>query len=286
MHPAEILVAEHEPAVAELTRRYLAREGLCVRSTRTPADTTAALAGCRAAVAVLDLAMPGLDARQIRRLICVTPGPRGRAGGQPAVRGAADAVLVPLICLTAGEAAQGLRPEDIGVSRDACLPRPFGPRTLVARVRAAARAVSAQAPAARAAAPSTAGGLSLDPAARLACRDGVPVALTGTEFDLLACLVRGAGRAQSRGRLRQEVWGRDSAAGDRIVDVYIAQLRAKLGPDGGIRTVRGVGYVLDPPAQGAPPRPAGNRGGPTGGPAAPRYDRGRRASDPTGDPRG
>ncbi|HEY2443260.1 MAG TPA: response regulator transcription factor [Streptosporangiaceae bacterium] len=284
MRPAEILVAEHDPAVAELTRRYLAREGLRVRSTRTPADTAAALAGCRAAAVVLDLTMPGLDARQIRRLICVRPGARGRTGGQPAVRGGAPgapAEFVPLICLTAGEAAQGLRPEDIGVSREACLPRPFGPRTLVARVRAAARTASAPT-----VAPSTVGGLSLDPAARRACRDGVPVALTGTEFDLLACLVREAGRAQSRGRLRQEVWGRDGAAGDRIVDVYIAQLRAKLGPDGVIRTVRGVGYVLDRPRQGAPPRPAGNRGGPTGGPAAPRYDRGRRASDPTGDPRG
>jgi DNA-binding response OmpR family regulator len=253
----EILVAEHEPAVAELTRRYLEKEGLSVRCARTPEDTVAALAVCQAAAVVLDLTMPGLDARQIRRLIRTPPPGRRRAGSQPALAGPVPGATVPVICLTAGEgaqAAQALRPRDIGVSQESCLPRPFGPRALVARVRAAARASQAPAPAA------TPCGLHLDPAARLVRRDGAAIRLTGTEFDLLACLAREAGRTQSRDRLRREIWAAGAAPAGRIVDVYVAQLRVKLGPGSGIRTVRGVGYVLDVPAPvpatSTGPRPA------------------------------
>ncbi len=75
----EILVAEHEPAVAELIRRYLAKEGLRVRCARTPAETEAALAALAGPAAViLDLTMPGLDARAIRKLI--RGGQQGRRG--------------------------------------------------------------------------------------------------------------------------------------------------------------------------------------------------------------
>jgi DNA-binding response OmpR family regulator len=91
--------------------------------------------------------------------------------------------------------------------------------------------------------------------------DGADLALTGTEFDVLSYLVRSAGRAVRRETLRRAVWGEDGAATDRIVDVYIAQLRAKLGQGNGIRTVRGIGYVMDPAAAAAGP-PAGGQNAP------------------------
>lgn len=239
----EILVAEHDPAVAELIRRYLAREGLAVRCARDAAETVAELTAGGTAAVVLDLTMPGLDARQIRRLL------RGRARG-PAGDSARDAgsgsargpAAAPVICLTAGEgshAAKGLRPQDIGIGQDACLARPFGPRTLAGKVRAAARGAPA------APASYTAGRLLVEPARRRVTLDGVPVALTGTELSVLVCLLRAAGRAVPRTALCAAVWGENGPATDRAVDVYIAQLRAKLGPCHGIRTVRGIGYVLD-----------------------------------------
>ena len=263
---AEILVAEHEPAVAELIRRYLAREGLRVRCARTAEETTAALAGCRAAAVVLDLTMPGLDAREIRKLIRdQAPAPRPAStppAGMPpvAVRPARAVPGAPVICLTAGEgtqAAPALRPRDVGVGQESCLSRPFGPRTLVSRVRAAAR-TQPRPPAAA----HNAGLLRLEPAARRVRFDGTEITLTGTEFDLLSCLMLRAGRTVPRDRLKQAVWGRDGengGNGGRAVDVYIAQLRAKLGPGNGIRTVRGIGYVLDPGAMN--PGPAGARAG-------------------------
>ena len=271
----EILVAEHEPAVAELIRRYLAKEGLRVRCARTPGETEAALAGLAGAgtgtgtgagtgtgtgtaAVILDLTMPGLDARAIRKLIRGGQQAR-RSRPQPPVAGADPGV--PVICLTGGEAtaaAQGLRPRDIGVAQESCVARPFGPRALLARVRAAVQATREPAPV-----PHQAGRLALDPDQRQVTLDGTGIALTGTEFDLLSCLARSAGRAVPRDRLLQAVWGDSGGSRGRTVDVYVAQLRAKLGPGHGIRTVRGIGYILDPGTAG--PDPADATGGP--GPA-------------------
>ena len=73
------------------------------------------------------------------------------------------------------------------------------------------------------------------------------MALTVTEFDLLAHLMRRPGRVYSREQLLSEVWGYASVAGTRTVDVHIAQIRAKLGDASPVRTVRGVGYAVEAP---------------------------------------
>jgi two-component system response regulator MprA len=80
--------------------------------------------------------------------------------------------------------------------------------------------------------------------------DDREISLTATEFDLLAVLMRRPGHVLSREQLLSEVWGYEAAAGTRTVDVHVAQLRAKLGPDADIiRTVRGVGYASSAPEQ-------------------------------------
>ena len=121
-HPA-VLLAEHEPQVAELARRYLARAGLRVIMAATPQETIAALCERPAApaVAVFDLTMPGLDARRLRRLVA----PREHAHGRRARRR-------PSTCSAAACARVTLR-----ASADHCLHRPFSPRFLVARVLSA-----------------------------------------------------------------------------------------------------------------------------------------------------
>ena len=117
-HPA-VLLAEHEPEVAELARRYLARAGLRVIMAATPQETIAALCERPAApaVAVLDLTMRGLDARRLRRLLAPRETP-------------AAAAPVPAIYLLGGS----MRPRDVRASADRCLYRPFSPRLLVAGV--------------------------------------------------------------------------------------------------------------------------------------------------------
>jgi two-component system alkaline phosphatase synthesis response regulator PhoP len=72
-----------------------------------------------------------------------------------------------------------------------------------------------------------------------------PVALTTIEFDLLKTLVEHQGLVLSREQLLEQVWGHDFYGEDRVVDVHIGHIRQKLGDDGFIITVRGVGYRFE-----------------------------------------
>ena len=205
-----VLLAEHEPEVAEMSARYLRRDGLLVRLVTTPEQALAELTAGPDAAAVLDLTMPGLDPRRIRR-----------------------ALRTPVIFLVAG--LQGPRPR--GLARGGAtgprrwLARPFGPRQLVTMVRdVLATPVPWPAGDAGETAERAAGELNLTP----------------TETAVLAALLAQQGRVLSRRQLLTAA-GRQ-AAGDRAADVVIAQLRAKIGDAGRIRTVRGAGYAIDPGA--------------------------------------
>ena len=214
-----VLLAEHEPEVAEMSARYLRRDGLAVRLVTTPELAIAELTGGPDAVAVLDLTMPGLDPRRIRR-----------------------ALRTPVIFLVAGPRPRGLA--RAGPRR--WLARPFSPRQLVAMVRDVAGEALAPAsgPGVREPRGRSAGRLRLDGRSRTVITDGRPVPLTATEFAVLAAMMDHPGRVLSRRKLLAAA-GRQ-AAGDRAADVYILQLRAKLGPAAVIRTVRGAGYAMDP----------------------------------------
>jgi DNA-binding response OmpR family regulator len=199
--PVSVLLAEHEPEVAEMSARYLRQDGLQVRLVTSPEPTLAELTSGPDAAAVIDLTMPGLDPRRIRR-----------------------ALRTPVIFLVAD--AKAPRPRGLAVRGDAAgvrrwLARPFSPRQLVSLVR----------------------DVLADPGEphRLAPR--LNPTLTATEAAVLAALTDNPGRVLSRRQLLAAA-GRHSA-GDRAADVYITQLRAKLGPAAPIRTVRGAGYALD-----------------------------------------
>jgi two-component system, OmpR family, response regulator len=198
--PVSILLAEHEPEVAEMSARYLRQEGLRVRLVATPEPTLAELTGGPDAAAVIDLTMPGLDPRRIRR-----------------------ALRTPVIFLAADPKAP--RPRGLAVRGGAAgarrwLARPFSPRQLVALVRE----------------------ILTDPGELPRPAPDLSPVLTATESAVLAALMGNRGRVLTR---RQLLAATGRAAGDRAADVYIAQLRAKLGPAVQIRTVRGAGYVLD-----------------------------------------
>jgi len=195
-----------------MSARYLRRDGLLVRPVTTPEQALAELTASPDAVpvfdlTVLDLTMPGLDPRRIRR-----------------------ALRTPVIFLVAGPQV----PRPRGLARAGAtgprrwLARPFGPRQLVAMVRDVL-ATPARWPA---------GG-----AGETAGRAGGELRLTPTETAVLAALIAQQGRVLSRRQLLAAA-GRP-AAGDRAADVVIAQLRAKMGDAGTIRTVRGVGYAID-----------------------------------------
>ena len=127
---------------------------------------------------------------------------------------------------------------------DDYLPKPFGPRELLARMRAVLRrtAPAAQAEMVRVR------DLEIDLGSRRVTVAGREVELTALELDLLLALARRAGRVVARDRLFVLAGRSDTVVNERTVDVHISHLRGKLGDDSRaqkrIRTVRGVGYVL------------------------------------------
>jgi DNA-binding response OmpR family regulator len=216
-----VLVADHEPEVAEMARRYLERAGMRVLVTGNPAKTVRALAGQAADLFVIDLTMPGLEVRAIRQVL---------------------AARMPVVFLLD---RSDHRPHGLNSPPAArrWIIRPFSPRALVVAVAELLHSPARQRPQ---------GGRGR----REIIVDGRGVSLTRTEFALATALAEQPGRVLSRQRLLAALEGeRGKRPSSRAVDVYIAQLRAKLGTDA-IRTIHGVGYVLDPAAP-APQPPAG-----------------------------
>jgi DNA-binding response OmpR family regulator len=218
-----VLVVEDEPAIAELIRLHLTKAGYGVQVERDGQSALAAIARLRPAAVILDVGLPGMDGVEVCRRL----------------RAAQD--WTPVLFATARDDEVD-RIVGLELGADDYVTKPFSPRELVARVTSVLRRTQGV--------PSALPGLvmgpvRLEPAERRVFVDGAEVALTATEFDLLAYLMRRPGRVLTREQLMSEVWGYASLGGTRTVDVHIAQLRAKLGPASPVRTVRGVGYAAE-----------------------------------------
>ena len=171
---------------------------------------------------ILDVGLPGIDGTEICR------------------RMRAEDDWTPVLFCTARDDEVD-RVLGLEMGGDDYITKPFSPREVVARVKVALR---------HARSPETGdllalGRVSLDRSTRRVTVDGDEVALTATEFDLLAYLMGRPGRVITRDHLLEEVWGYAAIVGTRTVDVHIAQVRAKLGDASPIRTVRGVGYSAE-----------------------------------------
>jgi len=129
----------------------------------------------------------------------------------------------------------------LSVGADDYLTKPFSPRELVARIKAALRRLQSRVTATEAALLAFRH-VRIDTGSRQVWVDGEPVELTAIEFDLLKTLAEHRGLVLSREQLLQQVWGYDFYGEDRVVDVHIGHVRQKLGDDRFIVTVRGVGY--------------------------------------------
>ncbi|SCL15472.1 response regulator transcription factor [Micromonospora inyonensis] len=223
-HRGLVLVVEDEPAIADLVRLYLARDGFGVHVERDGPTGLAAARRLRPVACVLDIALPGLAGTEVCRRL----------------REAGD--WTPVIFLTARDDEVD-RILGLELGADDYVTKPFSPRELVARVRAVLRRAAGVPDGAER--PRQVGTVTLDPARRTVTVSGTPVQLTSIEFDLLAHLMARPGRVFTREELLAGVWGYAAHAGTRTVDVHVAQVRAKLGDVRVIRTHRGVGYAAD-----------------------------------------
>jgi DNA-binding response OmpR family regulator len=220
-----VLVVEDEPAIADVIRMNLVKAGYGVQVEHSGDTGLEAIRAARPAAVILDVGLPGIDGIEVCR--------RLRAAGD----------WTPVLFVTARDDEVD-RIVGLELGADDYITKPFSPRELVARVTSVLRRSRGEA---GVAAELAVGGVTLDPTQRRVRADGSEIGLTATEFDLLAFLMRRPSWVFSREQLLSEVWGYAPLASMRTVDVHIAQLRSKLGAASPIRTVRGVGYSVEPP---------------------------------------
>ena len=215
--------------MATVIGSFLEREGYEVHLCHDGLDAVELAREVDPDIVVLDLGLPGQDGLEVCRQL----------------RTFSDAYVVMLTARSDEvDTLIGL-----SVGADDYLTKPFSPRELVARLRAMLRRprpIGQVEP--DAAGMRMFGPLTIDPTGRDVWLDEEPVALTRTEFDLLAVLSERPRMAFSRRQLIDNVWGQAWVGDEHLVDVHIGHLRRKLGEDPNawrfVRTVRGVGYRM------------------------------------------
>jgi len=221
-----VLLVDDDVELSELLVEYLRRDGFAAETVGDGLTGVARALDGGFDIVVLDVMMPGID-------------------GVEALRRIRAASRVPVLMLTArGDDIDRIVGLELGA--DDYVPKPCSPRELAARLRAILRRIGE---ASRMHDASIAvGPLTLWPGQRRASWRDAPLALTSTEFNVLASLARQAGRVVAKDDLSREALGRPLGRFDRSVDVHIGSLRQKLGTrdDGSpwIETVRGRGYQL------------------------------------------
>ncbi len=213
---------EDEPDLADILESYLRQGGYDVRHAADGFTALERFFEDRPALVLLDLMLPRLSGLAVLQSIREAPAPLG---------------TTPVIALTA-RGSQEERLQGFASGADDYVVKPYWPREVVARVRAA---LSRRTPAG----PRVLSGLDeleVDASAREVTRRGQPIALRPAEFDLLVTLLEARGRVFSRHELLEVIRSGESWALERTVDSHITRLRAKLGIRHGIETVHGVGY--------------------------------------------
>jgi len=224
----KIVVIEDDAVVSETLTLYLEQAGLDVTVAEDGVTGLRIAAAPDVGVVVLDLMIPGIAGLEVCRRL-------------------RQSSTVPILMLTA-RASEDDRLAGFDVGADDYVPKPFSPREVVARVQALLRrgGPSATAPATA----TTIGELEVDWWARQARMAGRAVALTPTEFRLLAALARHPGRIFTRDELVARIFGPDYEGLDRTIDAHVTNLRRKLEPATEpkyVLTAHGLGYRLATP---------------------------------------
>ncbi len=221
-----ILVVDDEEDILELVHYNLAKEGYQVETVATGEEALAAARRRKPDLVLLDLMLPGLDGLEVCKKLKADPA----------------TAPIPIVMLTAkGEDADIVAGLELGA--DDYITKPFSPRVLTARVRAALRRRRVEPPTGDSVFRTRE--ISIDLGRHEVRVANQPVELTATEFNILHFLALRAGLVFTRGQIIDAVKGSDYPVTERSVDVQIVNLRRKLGDAGDdIETVRGVGYRL------------------------------------------
>ena len=221
----KILVIDDEPSIINLVTAYLQPEGYEVY---TASDGNAGLKAARTFkpdLIVLDLMLPGMDGIELLSHL----------------RRESDVYVIMLTART----DETDKIVGLSVGADDYVTKPFSPRELVARVKAALRRIKTGAGSGVERSVLSFKHVRIDVGAHIVSVDDIPIELTSIEFDLLRALAENRGRVLSREQLLEKIWGSDYFGEMRVVDVHLGHVRQKLGNESLIATVRGVGYRFE-----------------------------------------
>jgi two-component system OmpR family response regulator len=229
---ARLLVVEDDPNIVELLSASLRYAGFDVETAHDGRHALRSAREFRPDLMVLDVMMPGLDGFDVVR------------------RMGAEGLRCPVVFLTARDATED-KITGLTIGGDDYVTKPFSLDEVIARIRAVLRR-SATRPAATA--PSrrlTFADIELDEETHEAWKNGVPVALSPTEFKLLRYFLENAGRVLSKAQILDHVWNYDFGGDANVVESYVSYLRRKVDTTEPrlLQTLRGVGYVLRQPRE-------------------------------------
>ena len=221
----KILVIDDEPSITNLVSAYLKPEGFEVY---TAADGNVGLKAARAYkpdLIILDLMLPGMDGIELLSRL----------------RRESDVYVIMLTART----DETDKIVGLSVGADDYVTKPFSPRELVARVKAALRRIKTGSVTGMERSVLSFRHVRIDVDAHVITVDDIPIELTTIEFDLLHALAENRGRVLSREQLLEKIWGSEYFGEIRVVDVHLGHVRQKLGDESLITTVRGVGYRFE-----------------------------------------
>ena len=225
MAKIKILVVEDEESIQELLQFNLERNKYRVKVVDSGEEALKQAEPFKPDLILLDIMLPGVDGLEVCKQLKANP----------------KTNPIPIIMLTAlSEEADIVTGLELGA--DDYITKPFSPRVLLARVKAALRRISTEKPANDGELISI-HGISIDVGRHKVEIDGTDIELTFTEFKVLQLFASQPGRVFTRYQIVDAVHGDDYPVTDRSVDVQIVGLRKKLGDAGQfVETVRGIGY--------------------------------------------
>jgi two-component system response regulator CpxR len=224
-HVARIILIDDDRELGTMLTEFLSPDRLDLTVRGSGEDGLRCLASGNFDLAILDIMLPGIS-------------------GLDALKEIRRSSQIPVIMLTArGDDVDRIIGLEFGA--DDYLAKPFNPRELVARIKAILRRSQAGTPNAR---QVKLGGIELDSNSRRATYGGKPLRLTGTEFEILKCLLETPGEVVNKEQLSERALGRRLLPYDRSIDTHISNLRGKLERAGSqkeiVQNQRGVGYLL------------------------------------------
>jgi len=225
MTTTRILIIDDESSIHNVLSAYLKAEGYEFRSTYNGPEGLEIARSFKPDIIVLDVMLPGMDGIELLAKL------RRESN-------------VYVIMLTA-RSEETDKIVGLSVGADDYLTKPFSPRELVARIKAALRRMQNPTDSIGERTVLSFKHLRIDIAARRVWVADDLIDLTSIEFDILLVLAQNQSAVLSREQLLEKIWGYDYFGDTRVVDVHIGHIRQKLGNESLIETIRGVGYRFE-----------------------------------------